>query len=128
MNQTDDLNRPQPPPAAGTGPAIWDILVIADGNFDADLVAVMRERDAVGAAKYGTRLYANNGRDMLTDAFQEALDLLVYLRGDLAQRDLPTIAFADDAVRLYRSVVHIVSSLYTLIKERRQSPTGQKST
>lgn len=64
------LSSPEPAPAAVTGrPAVWD-LVIED----------MRERDRSGEAKYGTRLYPGNGRDALVDAYQEALDLAVYLR------------------------------------------------
>ena len=40
----------------------------------------MRHRDAFGARKYGTRLQAFNGRDPIIDAYQEALDLVVYLK------------------------------------------------
>jgi hypothetical protein len=40
----------------------------------------MKDRDVTGAAKYGTRLQPFNGRDSLVDAYQEALDLVVYLR------------------------------------------------
>lgn len=70
------LLEPEPPPSANASPAIWD-LVIAD----------MRERDANGLRKYGTRLQANNGRDALVDAYQEALDLAVYLRQAIAERE-----------------------------------------
>lgn len=69
----DDL---QPSPIANDGAAIWD-LVIGD----------MERRDRVGQLRYGTRLQANNGRDMLRDAYEEALDLCVYLRGAIAERD-----------------------------------------
>jgi hypothetical protein len=41
-----------------------------------DLVA----RQEVGIAKYGTPLKTHNGRDALVDAYQESLDLLMYLR------------------------------------------------
>jgi hypothetical protein len=61
----------QPPPVPNDGPALWD-LVLAD----------MRERHQ----RYGTALQANNGRDMLIDAYQEILDLAVYLRGEIAER------------------------------------------
>lgn len=71
------LNDPQPPPTVGRGPAaIWD-LVIED----------MTERDANGYRKYGKRLTAFNGRDALIDAYQEALDLAVYLRQAIFERD-----------------------------------------
>lgn len=66
----------QPPPVPSDGAAVWP-LVIGD----------MRERDRVGRARYGTPLRAFNGRDALVDAYQEALDLAVYLRQAIAERD-----------------------------------------
>lgn len=66
----------QPAPVANALPAAWD-LVMAD----------MRERDRFGKDKYGVRLQPNNGRDFLADAYQEALDLAVYLRGAIYERD-----------------------------------------
>ena len=66
----------QPAPISSNLPAVWD-LVIAD----------MRRRDAFGEGKYGTRLRPHNGRDSLLDAYQEALDLCVYLRQALYERD-----------------------------------------
>jgi hypothetical protein len=65
----------QPPPVPTSGIAIWD-LVMAD----------MRERNDTGFRRYGTRLQAHNGRDALVDAYQEALDLVVYLRQAIAER------------------------------------------
>lgn len=71
-----NLNQPEPPPARNEHPAVWD-LVIAD----------MRERDATGLAKYGMRLQPHNGRKSLRDAYQEALDLAVYLRQEIYERE-----------------------------------------
>lgn len=48
----------------------------------------MKERDQEGRRKYGTPLQAGNGRDALVDAYQEALDLCVYLRQAIAERCL----------------------------------------
>ncbi len=45
------------------------------------------ERSRIGAEKYGTYLRANNGRDALVDAYQEALDLCQYLRQAIEERD-----------------------------------------
>lgn len=70
-------NADNPPPQASTSPAMWD-LVRAD----------IEERDRVGQQRYGTRLQANNGRDALVDAYQEALDLVVYLRQVIYERDI----------------------------------------
>jgi len=55
---------------------IW-ALVIAD----------MRERNRLGTATYGGPLLAHNGRDALQDAYEEALDLAVYLRQAIAERE-----------------------------------------
>lgn len=66
----------QPDPIPNSHPAAWS-LVIAD----------MAARDIEGTAKYKTRLQPHNGRDTLLDAYQEALDLAVYLRTALYERD-----------------------------------------
>ncbi len=68
--------REQPPPATNDKSAVWD-LVLAD----------MAARDALGLERYGTRLQPGNGRDALADAYAEALDLAVYLRQALHERD-----------------------------------------
>jgi len=66
----------QPDPTPSDGPAVWS-LVIRD----------MADRDAMGAERYGTRLQPHNGRDALRDAYEEALDLCVYMRQALFERD-----------------------------------------
>jgi len=68
--------RVEPAPIPNALPAAWD-LVMAD----------MKARDDFGKAKYNTRLQPFNGRDQLSDAYQEALDLCVYLRNALYERD-----------------------------------------
>lgn len=47
----------------------------------------LETRAKVGKEKYGTYLMANNGRDALIDAYQEACDLVMYLRQALYERD-----------------------------------------
>jgi hypothetical protein len=75
------LNEPQPAPSAGQAVPTWQ-LVIAD----------MNERDQWGARKYGTRHQHDNGRDHLVDAYQEALDLALYLRSEIEKRKTTTEA------------------------------------
>lgn len=70
------LSTPEPNPIPNNHPAVWD-LVVSD----------MQERDQSGQEKYGTRLQPHNGRDALVDAYQEALDLAVYLRQAIYERD-----------------------------------------
>lgn len=65
-------------PLPNAGPPMWD-LVVKD----------FRDRDAEGRRKYGTPLQPHNGRDVLVDAYQEALDLVVYLRQAIYERDNP---------------------------------------
>lgn len=46
----------------------------------------LRERVRVGAQEYGEPLTTQNGRDALQDAYEEALDLAMYLRQAIAER------------------------------------------
>ncbi len=66
----------QPTPISNSNQPIWE-LVISD----------MKKRDQVGRERYGTPLQAFNGRDALLDAYEEALDLVVYLRQVIEERD-----------------------------------------
>lgn len=56
-------------------PDVWP-LVIKD----------MADRDHLGKVKYGIPLRSHNGRDALVDAYQEVLDLSVYLRQEIEER------------------------------------------
>lgn len=66
----------QPDPTPDDSRPVWE-LVIED----------MRARDQTGRERYGVPLQAGNGRDALRDAYEEALDLAVYLRQAIAERD-----------------------------------------
>jgi len=72
-----DPNKPEPAPM-GTGREITP-LVIKD----------LELRSAMGAKKYGETLRAFNGRDALVDAYQEALDLVQYLRQAIEEKQNP---------------------------------------
>jgi hypothetical protein len=73
---SEDYIAAQPAPQQSIHPAVWD-LVIQD----------MQARDRFGDNKYKTRLRPFNGRDVLADAYQEALDLVAYLRQAIYERD-----------------------------------------
>lgn len=49
--------------------------------------ADIEARVTCGVMRYGERLTSHNGRDALADAYQEALDLVMYLRQVLWERD-----------------------------------------
>lgn len=70
----------EPDPTPNRELAVWPI-VIAD----------MQLRHEMGIAKYGTPLQPFNGRDALWDAYQEALDLAVYLRQAILERDTGSV-------------------------------------
>lgn len=65
----------EPPPKPQSTTPIWH-LVIKD----------MLDRDQAGRDRYGTPLQAHNGRKPLIDAYQELLDLCVYLRQEMEER------------------------------------------
>lgn len=52
-----------------------------------DLIAYIERRKQVGIERYGTALQPHNGRDALRDAFEEAVDLAVYLAQVIIERD-----------------------------------------
>lgn len=66
----------QPMPTPNNNPAVWPI-VMAD----------MQARHELGIKRYGTPLQPHNGRDALRDAYEESLDLAVYLRTAIFERD-----------------------------------------
>jgi hypothetical protein len=51
------------------------------------VLADIRERAETGKRKYGKYLETNNGRDALWDAYQEAIDLVMYLRQAILEKE-----------------------------------------
>jgi len=66
----------QPSPVGGD-----DIPVV---NY---VLGDLRERAEFGLKKYGTYLKEHNGRDPLWDAYQEVLDLALYLRQAILEKE-----------------------------------------
>lgn len=86
MEQIKDQPPPTPQPERTP---VWD-LVLADvahkpGPTWDEIRGDMADRDRIGRERYGTPLTTHNGRDSLVDAYQEALDLAVYLRAWLEE-------------------------------------------
>jgi hypothetical protein len=69
------MNEEQPMPT-GAGTRIFPLV-------KADLLA----REQQGVRTYGTDLRANNGRDALRDAYEEAMDMVLYLRQAIQERE-----------------------------------------
>ena len=66
----------QPDPVPNDKPAVWPLVMVD-----------MASRDNLGRKRYGTALQPFSGRDNLRDAYEEALDLAVYLRAAIYERD-----------------------------------------
>lgn len=62
---------PQSPPRTVTEKVVDDVL----------------EREKIGTERYGVPLSIDSEKDMLREAYEEALDLVVYLRAALDKRD-----------------------------------------
>lgn len=79
----------QQPPPRNTDPARR--CVQTEAKIEAararffDLSEAIEDRAVAGKERYGDWLYTMNGRSMAIDAYQEALDLLVYLQGEVLE-------------------------------------------
>ena len=61
---------------------------VNDSKFIQDEVMdYIEQRKQLGITRYGTALQAHNGRDALRDAFEEAVDLVMYLAQVIIERD-----------------------------------------
>jgi len=100
--RTDRPWTAQPPPVHVPGAASVQDLVIAD----------MIERKAYGLRKHGTPLQVDNGRDALRDAYEEALDLVNYLRQEIARRDRQRALQAAEPVHTEPSAVHVITQTF----------------
>ena len=73
----DNINNAEPNPEKNELPSVWE-LVVDD----------MQSRNEFGIGKYGTPLQPFNGRNQLKDAYQEVLDLAVYMRAAIFEMDV----------------------------------------
>lgn len=86
MNELDRMARPQPAPlddpsAQARREVLEDAAAYLEehlGDAAAPVIELLRRRDALGRAKYGTPLRVHNGRSAALDSLQEAADLLMY--------------------------------------------------
>lgn len=65
----------QPVPKNNNSLPTWEIVV-------EDMI----KRDVMGRSKYGTPLQPFNGRNSLQDAYEEVLDLAVYLKNAILEQ------------------------------------------
>lgn len=103
----------QPMPVATDGPHIHDLVVadVRDSGLSRALQVALdvARRKQVGVARYGQPLQAHNGRDALRDAYEEVLDLLVYLK-QYQQECGARVGVYDEAIGLACSLAALVQS------------------
>jgi hypothetical protein len=75
----------QPAPIPGAGNE-------TDPDVQTRVIRLIEERRRHGIDTYGTALYPFNGRDSSRDAFEEALDLTLYLAQQKIERDVERAA------------------------------------
>lgn len=83
--------------------------------------AELAERKRIGLERYGTLLQAGNGRDALVDAFQESLDLVVYLRQALAEFGWPDGRPTHGLLEAYVSALRTAIRVGGLTRRRAES-------
>ncbi|MFG3711001.1 hypothetical protein [Micromonospora sp. NPDC047730] len=87
----------QPLPTPNGGRSIQSMvradLLDAIPPVAADVSADLLDREQLGIERYGTYLQANNGRDALRDAYEECLDLAVYLKQAIVEGHDLVIAY-----------------------------------
>lgn len=66
----------------------------------------IRDRREVGIERYGTALQPMNGRNNLQDAYEEALDLAMYLKNQL-RRDLKVLGLHYESDGLCSECLHV---------------------
>ena len=76
------------------------------------VVADLGDRATFGYEKYGTLLQAYNGRDALYDAYQEALDAIMYLGQARMERGVTLPEY------IYQRAIDLAVDLRKLILER----------
>lgn len=107
----------QPPPIANDGPSMHDLVIenlqeMGERPHIVKLVVDdMKARKLIGLARYGTMLQANNGRDAIIDAYQEAMDLCCYTQQAIAEGERGLVG-------VLRSSLNTMCDLRALIKSR----------
>ena len=79
------MNKQPPAIIDDTAEPTWRFVIrdyrkIASEGVWLDVINLMISRHEMGLKKHGTYLTPHNGRDSLTDALQEQLDCVVYLK------------------------------------------------
>lgn len=113
------VDQHEPLPTKNDSPAIQtlviaDVMAMNDSRLPLDhrplLVADIEARKQIGIERYGTVLQAFNGRDALMDAYQESLDLCMYLRQAWAEGSYVAVT--------YENALRVALHIRALIEDR----------
>jgi len=66
-----------------------------DVSIQDQVIADLEARKELGFSKYGTLLYAKNGRSFAQDLYEELLDAACYLKGMILEADGPSNQYLD---------------------------------
>ena len=80
MNERDKVKDSERPNSS-------EVVMQKNKPVVAQVMIDLTERMEIGIKTYGEALRANNGRDALQDAYEEALDLACYLKQAMIERD-----------------------------------------
>lgn len=88
-----DAAKKEPPPTVNAQPFVQDKVIeyLRKRLRPEAVIADIEARKAYGLKKYGTLLQPFNGRNALMDAYQENLDLVMYLYQDWVETQSITI-------------------------------------
>jgi len=107
VGKSDVATREKPTPD-GSGTPLFRLVQedLAEIDDSGQVVEDLKRRAEVGREKYGQHLRSDNGRDPAVDAYQEALDLLVYLR-QMKEEGAEEATYFDVKVQMtYESIMH----------------------
>jgi len=111
-------NEKEPAPVQGHGDMWYSAIVFTSIlHGDTDIIQDMKDRREFGIQKYGVPLQCHNGRDGLVDAYQEALDMIVYLT-QVSNENLYNDDYIDSINIIRESIVDSAVTLKRLINER----------
>lgn len=66
-----------------------------------EVIEDIEKRKEIGLKNYGKLLYTKNGRSMLVDAYEEALDLCCYLKGAIIEEQEEQLANLKSTDKFY---------------------------
>jgi hypothetical protein len=127
------MSNEQPPPVKNRNTPSWSLVqedLMRMGEYA--VLSDTSNRDLQGYRKYGTQLQPGNGRDSIRDAYEEAMDLVVYLKN--AIQELPPMTPPGvehrQLNRLYHAAIGVMCGLKDYqdqVHSREQAVDWQKA-